>query len=85
MIEIGRVCVKMKGRRASKKCVVVDMIDKNFVLITGPPELTGIKRKRTNARHIEPIDKKIKIKADATDTEVTKALEEAKLLNEFIS
>jgi len=85
MIEVGRVCVKIKGRRASKKCVVVDMVDKNFVMITGPPELTGIKRKRTNVRHIEPIDKKVEIKAGASDTDVTKALEGAKLLNEFIT
>ncbi len=85
MIEIGRVCTKIRGRKAAKKCIVVDNIDKNFVLITGPPDLTGIKRKRSNVSHIEPSDKKINIKAGASDTDVTKALEEAKLLNEFIS
>ena len=84
MIEVGRVCVKSRGRKSAKKCVVVEIIDKNFVLVTGPSELTGIKRKRINIRHIEPLDKKINIKASASDAEVTKALEGAKLLNEFI-
>ncbi len=35
-IEVGRVCVKLNGREAGRKCVIVDVIDKNFVLITGP-------------------------------------------------
>ncbi len=30
-VEVGRVCMKLAGREAGKKCVVVDVIDKNFV------------------------------------------------------
>ena len=35
MIQIGRLCVKLTGREANKKCVIVDIIDPNFVLIDG--------------------------------------------------
>ena len=30
-LEVGRVCIKTAGREKGKKCVVVDVIDKNFV------------------------------------------------------
>ncbi|MHA1242872.1 MAG: KOW motif-containing protein, partial [Promethearchaeota archaeon] len=29
--DIGRVCVKTTGREAGRYCVVVDIIDKNYV------------------------------------------------------
>ena len=35
MFEIGRLCVKIAGRDAGNKCVIVDVIDKNFVMIDG--------------------------------------------------
>lgn len=79
-IEIGRICIKIAGRTAGRKCVVVDLIDKNFVLATGPKELTGIKRKRVNIDHIEPTPHKVEIKAGASDEEVIKALTEANLI-----
>lgn len=53
-IEVGRICVKLFGREAGRKCVVVDIIDKNFVLITGPKKLTGIKRRRTTGWGVGP-------------------------------
>ncbi|HII67065.1 MAG TPA: 50S ribosomal protein L14e, partial [Thermococcaceae archaeon] len=34
-IDIGRLAVVIAGRRAGQKVVVVDIIDKNFVLVTG--------------------------------------------------
>lgn len=73
-IEVGRVCVKIAGREAGRKCVVLDVIDKNFALVTGPPKVTGIKRRRVNVNHIEPTEMKIDIKRGATDEEVTQAL-----------
>ncbi len=78
-IEVGRVCVKLLGREAGRKCVIVDIIDDKFVLITGPKELTGVKRRRVNIKHIEPTDKKVEIKKGASDEEVLKAIEEAGL------
>jgi large subunit ribosomal protein L14e len=76
-IEIGRVCVKVAGREAGHKCVVVDVIDKNFVLITGPKEFSGIKRKRVNTSHIEPTADRIDITKGESDENVAKALETA--------
>ena len=80
-IEVGRICVKVRGREAGRKCVIVDIIDENFVLITGPKSLTGVKRRRANINHIEPLDKKIDIEKGASDEEVLKALEQAGLID----
>ena len=77
LFDVGRVCIKKAGREAGKKCVVVDIIDKNFVLITGPKELTGVKRRRVNVDHLEPLDVKLNIKRGAEDKEVAKALRKA--------
>lgn len=76
-IEIGRICVKILGREAGHKCVIVDLIDKNFVLITGPKAVTGIKRRRVNINHIEPTEGKININRGANEEDVVKALEAA--------
>jgi large subunit ribosomal protein L14e len=62
------------GREAGRKCVIVDLTDKSFVLITGPKKLTGVKRRRVNANHIEPLQDKIDIKRGASDEEVADAL-----------
>ncbi|MCK4478644.1 50S ribosomal protein L14e [Candidatus Bathyarchaeota archaeon] len=76
-VEVGRICVKVVGREAGRKCVIVDLIDKNFVLLTGPKEVTGIKRRRVNINHIEPTGEKIKLDRGATDEDVAQALETA--------
>lgn len=79
-IEVGRLCVKLYGREAGRKCVIVDIIDENFVLITGPKQLTGVRRRRANVDHIEPLDKKIEISKGASDQEVLDALTKAGLI-----
>ena len=76
-IEVGRICVKQAGRENGKKCVVIDVMDKSFVLVTGPKKLTGVKRRRVNLNHVAPIDDKIEVKRGASDEEVTQALETA--------
>ncbi|HEU98090.1 MAG: 50S ribosomal protein L14e [Fervidicoccaceae archaeon] len=78
-IEIGRVCVKIYGREAGRKCVIVDIIDQNFVVVTGPKKLTGVRRRRTNINHIEPLDVRVNIEKGASDEDVEKALESAGL------
>ncbi len=77
VFDVGRVCIKKAGREAGKKCVVVDLIDKNFVLITGPKQLTGVRRRRVNVDHLEPLDIKLNIKRGVDDTEVLKAMKKA--------
>jgi large subunit ribosomal protein L14e len=82
-IEVGRICVKLTGREAGRKCVIVDVIDKNFVLITGPKNVTGVKRRRANINHIEPLQEKVAIKRGASDEEVAEALKTAGKLEEM--
>lgn len=84
-IEVGRICVKIAGREAGRKCVIVDIVDKNFVLVTGPRKVSGVKRRRVNANHLEPIPTKIDLKRGATDEEVTETLTAAGKLEEMAS
>ena len=79
VIEIGRVCVKNSGRCAGNYCVITKLIDDNFVEITGPKAVSGIKRKRCNLKHIEITDKTISIKENASDEDIAKAVDDAKL------
>jgi len=81
--DVGRICVKTAGREAGRKCVVVDIIDDNFVLVTGPKPLTGVKRRRANIKHLEPTPYKIDIPRGASDEEVLKALEATGLIDEM--
>jgi len=76
-IEVGRICVKVSGREAGRRCVIVDLMDKNFVLITGPKELSGVKRRRANVDHIEPLQDSVKIKRGASDEEIAETLKAA--------
>lgn len=82
-VEVGRICVKLVGREAGRKCVIVDVIDKNFVLVTGPKTVTGIKRRRANVNHVEPLREKIKVKRGASDEEVVEALKASGKLDEM--
>ena len=74
-IEIGRICVKTAGREAGKKCIIVDVIDKNFVLITGPKLINKVKRRRANIKQLEPTDEKIEIDKGADDKEIEKQID----------
>jgi len=82
-IEVGRICVKIAGREAGRRCIIVDVVDKNFVLVTGPQKVSGVKRRRVNVNHVEPAQVKIDIKRGATDEEVTEALKAAGKLEEM--
>ena len=76
-IEVGRICIKTRGREAGRRCVIVDIIDKNFVLVTGPKSLTGVRRRRANINHLNPTEEKINIRRGASDEEVLQALKAA--------
>ncbi|MBN1682894.1 50S ribosomal protein L14e [Candidatus Bathyarchaeota archaeon] len=74
VFEIGRICIKTSGRDSGKKCVVLDLLDKNFVLVTGPKEKTGVRRRRVNVNHLEPLEEKIDIDRNASDEEILKII-----------
>ena len=82
-VEVGRICVKIAGREAGRRCIIVDVVDKNFVLVTGPRKFSGVKRRRVNVNHLEPTQAKIGVKRGATDEEVTEALKAAGKLEEM--
>jgi large subunit ribosomal protein L14e len=82
-VEVGRICTKVAGRESGKKCVIVDVMDKSFALISGPKAVTGVKRKRVNLNHIMPLQDKIELKRGATDEEITSALTAAGKLDEM--
>ena len=69
MMDIGRVCIKIAGRDAGKKCVIVNVIDDNFVLIDGET-----RRRKCNVKHLEPLLTRVEISQDANREEVAKAL-----------
>ena len=82
-VEVGRICMKMAGRENGKKCVIVDVMDKSFVLITGPKKVTGVKRKRVNINHLKPLQDRLDIKRGASDEEVAQTLEAAGKLQDM--
>lgn len=78
-IEIGRVCKKLTGREAGRYCVVLDVINEGYTMVTGPRGVTGVKRRQCNILHLEPTDDVLELKKDASDEEVAKALDKAGL------
>jgi len=73
--DIGRLCVKTTGREAGKYCVIVEVIDKNYLLIDG----LKVRRRRVNYNHIEPIAETIEINKGASHKEVEDAIKKAEL------
>jgi len=81
VIEVGRIVVKTRGREAGRKAVVVEIVDNNFVVVTGPKSVTGVKRRKVNINHIEPTDKKIDIPKGADDKTVEDKLKAENLID----
>ncbi|HLC36014.1 MAG TPA: 50S ribosomal protein L14e [archaeon] len=67
MIDVGRVCIKKKGREAGMKAVIVELKE-GFAVVDGP----SIKRKKCNVRHLFPTPEKFSIKSGASHEEVLK-------------
>ena len=61
MIEVGRLCLKIAGRDAGKKAVIIDVLDKKFVLLDGE-----VRRRKCNVSHIEPLRGKLDIEKGAS-------------------
>ncbi len=69
MFEIGRICTKIAGRDSNRKCVVVDIVDDNHVLIDGQT-----RRRKCNVAHLEPSEMVLKLKKGAANRDVAEAL-----------
>ncbi|MCX6654799.1 MAG: 50S ribosomal protein L14e [Candidatus Bathyarchaeota archaeon] len=72
--EVGRVCVKTAGRDTGRRCVVVDLMDKNFALVTGPKSVSGVRRRRVNVNHLKPLEEKLTIEKGASDEQIAALL-----------
>ncbi|OPY22409.1 MAG: 50S ribosomal protein L14e [Methanobacterium sp. PtaU1.Bin097] len=59
-IEVGRICVKLAGREAGEKCVIIEVIDDKFVEVVG----TAVKNRRCNVKHLEPLEETMEVKSD---------------------
>jgi len=75
MIEIGRLCIKIAGRDAGKKCVVVEIIDDNYVTIDG-----STRRRNCNIKHLEPLDGVLKLKSGASHSDVASEFKKLNLV-----
>ncbi len=69
------------GREAGNYCVIVDIIDKNYLLVDG----LKVKRRRANYNHIEPTADTIDIKKGADHKAVLAAIKAAKLTKKMTS
>jgi len=67
-MEIGTVCVKIAGRDAGLKCVVVEDLGKHLVLIDGQT-----RRRKCNVMHLEPLQQKLDIEKGASHEKVVAA------------
>ncbi|MBI2665427.1 50S ribosomal protein L14e [Candidatus Woesearchaeota archaeon] len=67
LFTVGRLCVKTAGRDAGKECVVVEQLDNTYVLVDG-----GVRRKKVNLKHLEPLSEVVELKKGASHEEVTK-------------
>lgn len=76
VMEVGRVCVKLAGHEAGKQCVIVDVLDNVYVVVSGP----GVKRRRCNIAHLESLEQKVEIAKRASDEDVKRTLETAGLV-----
>src|SRR3990167_9425495 len=71
-MKIGQLCVKLAGRDANKLCVVVDVLDGNFVLIDG-----NTRRRKCNMNHLELLPNVLSIAKQASHDDVVDAMKEA--------
>jgi large subunit ribosomal protein L14e len=69
-MEIGRVCIKTKGRNAGRKVVVIGEVKEGKVLIDGEK----VKRKECNVLHLFPTKEKLELKKDANHEEIIKSM-----------
>jgi len=58
-MKIGQLCYKLAGRESKKPCVVVDVVDDNFVIINCKIILKGISRMiQSKFRNLSKSEKK---------------------------
>lgn len=77
MFDIGRVCMKIAGRDAGMKCIIVDVIDDHYVMIDGQT-----RRRKCNIKHLEPLAQIVQITKNAPAPEIVRVLKELNIIVE---
>jgi len=54
IVEPGRICIVSRGSDAGEEVVVNEIVDKNFVIVSGEK----VKQRRINIKHLEPTSNK---------------------------
>ncbi|MCX8175060.1 MAG: 50S ribosomal protein L14e [Candidatus Micrarchaeota archaeon] len=54
-IQVGRICIKTKGRDAGEKVVITKVIDENFVMVRSQSR-KGKPERRCAVKHLEPTE-----------------------------
>jgi large subunit ribosomal protein L14e len=72
MMDIGRVCVKIAGRDAGLRCVIVSILDDNFVMVDGET-----RARKCNIKHLEPTSTVLEIATGASHEKVLQAFKKA--------
>ena len=83
MIDVGDVCLKVAGRDGGNLCVVLERVDDNYVLVTGPKKLTGVRKRKCNISHLEPVGVRLKISKTSSEEEIAEALKKSGVLEKF--
>jgi large subunit ribosomal protein L14e len=83
LYDVGRICVKVMGRETGSHCVIIEVKDSNYVVVTGPKHISGVRRRSCNIRHLEPLETVLPISKGAEDDAVEKAIAEAGLTEKF--
>jgi large subunit ribosomal protein L14e len=72
MMDVGRVCVKIAGRDAGLKCVIVSILDDTFVMVDGET-----RARKCNLKHLEPTAIVLEIESGASHEKVLQAFKKA--------
>lgn len=65
MFQVGRLCTKIAGRDADKKCVIVDVLDNGYVMIDGET-----RRRKCNIVHLIPTAQQFDLSKNAPREDV---------------
>jgi large subunit ribosomal protein L14e len=84
-VEVGRVVLINYGPESGKLATIIDIVDQNKCLIDGPAEITGVSRQVISFTRVALTDLTVKIQANARQTTLKKAWEEADTLNKWES
>eukprot|EP00736_Rhodelphis_marinus_P012592 Rmarinus@m.15285 len=80
-VEIGRVCLVNYGDDAGKLCAIIDVLDQNRVLVSGPAG--GLVRQEHTVKRLSLTDLTVKVPRGARVGTLTKAWKKADIDNKW--